>query len=351
MSPSRLPLNLTAALPGDYSAWDDAPDTSESEAEQVLEVEEGTTGERLDKWLAARLPQHSRSRLQTWIEAGSVVLNDKPVSVRQAVWAGDVVRVTPLVAQESSAFEPEPMALDLVFEDADILVINKPAGLVVHPAPGNWSKTLLNGLLAHVPKSSSLPRAGIVHRLDKDTSGLMVVAKTPIAQTDLVLQMQARMVKREYLAVVHGVPAASGTVTAPVGRHPRERTRMMAFQTDGPGTKPAVTHYRVLRTSDLGKHGGGAYALVCCRLETGRTHQIRVHMQHIGHALVGDQVYGTKGSQSKASYHFTRQALHAWRLGLTHPRTGVRREWSAAPPADFQHLLTQLGLQAEGRYD
>jgi len=346
----------TPQVSADYSAWDDDADAPEltvsatgaiaaADAPQLLLVDEATLGERLDKWLARKLPEHSRSRLQAWIEAGAVRLNGAPASIRQAVWGGDRIEVTPIEAPESNAFLPEPIDLDIVFEDDTILVINKPAGLVVHPAAGNWSGTLLNGLLHRLPASASVARAGIVHRLDKETSGLMVVAKTALAQTDLVRQLQARSVKREYLAVVHGSPPASGTVDAPIGRHPRERTRMAAFKMAGPVNKPATTHFRVLHQVDLGKAGGGAYALISCRLESGRTHQIRVHMQHIGHALVGDPVYGSRQS---VAHGFTRQALHAWRLGLIHPVSRVAREWSAPPPADFESLLALLGLRRGG---
>ncbi len=347
-NPTMLPPQLTA----DYSAWEDDVDPDATGARSAplitLMVEEGLQGERLDKWLARQLSEHSRSRLQAWIEAGAVVVNGQRAGIRQALWGGDQVEVTPQAAPLTSDFAAEALALDVVFEDEAILVINKPAGLVVHPAAGNWTGTLLNGLLHHVPGAATLARAGIVHRLDKDTSGLMVVAKTERAQTDLVRQLQARTVNREYLAVVHGCPAASGTIDLPIGRHPRERTRMAVIKHGGPSSKPAITHFRVLQQVDLGKAGGGAYALVCCRLETGRTHQIRVHMQHIQHALVGDPVYGAK---KHVSFGLARQALHAWRLGLIHPVTGVRREWSIAPPNDFLALLERLGMERGARHE
>jgi 23S rRNA pseudouridine1911/1915/1917 synthase len=332
----------------DYSAWEDDADVvadglpvAPAAAVIHLTAEPTAHGERLDKWLARALSEHSRGRLQGWIEAGAVRLNGKVATLRQAVWESDSIEVTPLEAPESLAFRAEPMALDIVHEDDTLLVINKPAGLVVHPANGNWSGTLLNGLLFHFPPAARLPRAGIVHRLDKDTSGLMVVAKTEAAQTDLVRQLQARTVKREYLAIVHGWPAESGVVDAPIGRHPRERTRMTVFKAEGPACKAAMTRYRVLACSDSGRAGGGLHALVVCRLETGRTHQIRVHMQAIGHALVGDPVYGPKaGSWPR----FGRQALHARRLGLIHPGDGKSRTWTVAPPEDFLGLEELLDL-------
>jgi len=310
-------------------------------------------GVRLDKWLAGQLSTHSRGRLQGWIEAGAVTLNGSVATVRQTVRNGDRVVVTPQQAAEDLAFRAEPMALAIVHEDAVLLVLDKPAGLVVHPAAGNWSGTLLNGLLHHLPSLARLPRAGIVHRLDKDTSGLMVVAKTEAAQTDLVRQLQARTVRREYLAVVHGVPMASGTVDAPIGRNPKERVRMAVFKAPGPACKPAVTHYRVLDSVEVERPGmpPATYSLIACRLETGRTHQIRVHMQSLGHPLVGDPLYGGLASGRSgrvatvpAMAGFARQALHARRLGLVHPETRAACTWCSPPPADFTGLVERLGL-------
>ena len=309
-------------------------------------VEADMAGERLDKWLAMRLPEHSRARLQKWIEAGHVRVNGEAGAVRRAVWGGDVVLVTPQRAAQDSAFTAQALALDIVFEDEALLVIDKRAGLVVHPAAGNWSGTVLNGLLHHAPQLAALPRAGIVHRLDKDTSGLMVVAKTDIVQTDLVRQLQARTVGRTYVAVVHGMPPARGRIDAPIGRHPRERTRMAAFKprrggvdTVSASAKPAATAFTTLHSIGGGANHGPV-SIVLCKLETGRTHQIRVHMQSIGHPLVGDAVYGQPGD----ALGFARQALHAWRLALIHPLTRAACQWTAPLPADMVALLDGLGV-------
>lgn len=348
-----------------YSVWDDDDSTLEtsgdSEASATLEappahdaidarieiiVEADALGERLDKWLAMRLPEHSRGRLRKWIEAGHVRVNCEAGSVRRKLWGGDVVHVDPQRAAKDSAFGAEAVALDIVFEDQALLVIDKRAGLVVHPAVGNWSGTVLNGLLHHATQLAALPRAGIVHRLDKDTSGLMVVAKTELAQTDLVRQLQARTVGRTYVAVVHGTPPTSGRVDMPIGRHPRERTRMAAFKPQrgtadvlSASAKPAATGFTTLRTIDDGKTHG-PLAIVLCKLETGRTHQIRVHMQAIGHPLVGDPVYGKPGD----ALGFARQALHAWRLALIHPVTRAPCRWTAPLPADLLSLFERLGV-------
>jgi len=224
------------------------------------------------------------------------------------------------------------IGIAVVHEDDALLVIDKPAGLVVHPGSGNWRGTLLNAILHHAPQTAALPRAGIVHRLDKDTSGLLVVAKTLEAQTELVRQLQARSVRREYVALVHGVLARSGSVDAPIGRHPVQRTRM-AVAARG---KTARTHYAVLRRF-------AAATLVRCRLETGRTHQIRVHMHSIGHPLVGDPVYGKRGGVPPALAAFPRQALHAARLALVHPATRADAAWQSPLPPDLRALLDSLG--------
>ena len=284
-------------------------------------------GKRLDQALAEMLPEYSRSRIQEWIEAGLVLLAGSPAKPKQKVWSGEQLSVRPLAHPSEVEAAPEAIPLDVVYEDEAILVLNKPAGLVVHPGSGNWSGTLMNALLSHAPQLKQVPRAGIVHRLDKDTSGLMVVAKTLQAQTDLVRQLQARTVSRIYLALVEGRPQEGGSVDAPIGRHPRERTKMAVVEQG----KPAVTHFHVLE--HLPQH-----TLVECRLETGRTHQIRVHMQSIGHPLVGDPVYGAR--ELRKVFH--RQALHATRLALIHPVSGERMEWQAAMPADMEQLLQRL---------
>ena len=244
--------------------------------------------------------------------------------------------IHPQAAPDEGAYKAEDIPLDIVYEDDSILVINKPAGLVVHPAAGNWSGTLLNGLLYHRPNLVSVPRAGIVHRLDKDTSGLMVVAKTLIAQTELVRQLQARSVKREYSALVWGTPNKSGTVDAAMARHSRDRLKMAVSHSIV--AKPAITHYQRLATGMLERF---PVTLVACQLETGRTHQIRVHMQSIGFPLVGDTLYG---KQHLARF-FHRQALQARRLGLRHPQTGKAVEWEIPLAIDFAELIQSAGMQ------
>jgi 23S rRNA pseudouridine1911/1915/1917 synthase len=297
-------------------------------------------GKRLDQALAILRPQHSRGRLQNWIKEGRVSVDGATVcEVRKKLWGGEklVVSETPDVRTEA----PEAIALDVVYEDDSLIVLDKPPGLVVHPGNGNPGGTLLNALLHHSPSLEGVPRAGIVHRLDKDTSGLIVVAKTLTAQTDLVRQLQARTVKRVYTALARGNVACDGTVDAPIGRHPVARTRM-AVRASG---KPARTHYRVIeRFADC--------TLVECSLETGRTHQIRVHMAHIGHPLVGDPVYGPAAGRIPAGPSFPRQALHAFRLGLNHPETGKAMRWTAAPPDDLRALIESLRLDSpEARAD
>ena len=291
-------------------------------------------GKRLDQSLAELLPEYSRSRLQSWIESGHVKLSGAAASRKQKVWGGEAVEVTPEALPEETAFRAENIGLDIVYEDDAILVINKPAGLVTHPGAGNWEGTLLNALLHHVPGAAGIPRAGIVHRLDKDTSGLMVVAKTLEAQTRLVRDLQARTVKRIYWAVALGVLKQSeGDIDAPIGRHPTQRVKMAVLGEGHSGAKPALTHWKVLRQYPRA-------AWLECRLATGRTHQIRVHLTHLGHPLLGDPVY--RGRTPGTTLPFHRQALHAVRLGLVHPATGEFMEWEAAPPDDFANLLEAL---------
>ena len=292
-------------------------------------------GVRLDKALSQLLPEFSRSRLQQWIDAGHVSVDGQPAKGKTPMLGDETIVVEPQEAPEEQAFSPEPMPLSIIHEDKAILVIDKPAGLVVHPAAGNWTGTLLNGLLHHAPALASVPRAGIVHRLDKETSGLMVVAKTLQAQTDLVRQLQARTVKREYLALVWGQPQLSGRVEASIGRHPRDRIKMAVSQHES--AKPAVTHYRRIASGTL---DGRQVSLLKCQLETGRTHQIRVHMQSIGFSLVGDPLYG----KPHLAAVFPRQALHAFRLGLVHPSSGTNIEWAAGLPEDLSALLDRAGV-------
>jgi len=286
-------------------------------------------GQRFDVALARALPQYSRSRLRMWIDAGRVTLDDRVADATRKVWGGERVTVQAAADEDEAAHAPEAIALSIVHEDDTLIVLDKPAGLVVHPGAGNRGGTLQNALLHHAPALASVPRAGIVHRLDKDTSGLLVVAKTITAQTSLVRQLAARTVKRQYQALATGDIARGGTVDAPIGRHPTRRTTMAVVATG----KPARTHYEVVERF-------GIATLLACRLETGRTHQIRVHLASLGHPLVGDPAYGKRGPIA-----FWRQALHAARLGLVHPETGRPCEWHAALPADFVALLASLRRQ------
>jgi len=291
-------------------------------------------GLRLDQALARLLPAYSRARIQSWIEAGGVAVDGKAAGARSRVWGGERVLVVPAPDPRAAAHRPEPIALDVVHEDAALLVIDKPAGLVVHPGSGNWAGTLLNALLAHAPGVAGVPRAGIVHRLDKDTSGLLVVAKTLAAQTDLVRQLQARTVQRVYLALARGNVTRGGSVDAPIGRHPVQRTKMAVVA----GGRDARTHYRVLE--HLGS-GAARATLLECRLDTGRTHQIRVHLASIGHPLVGDPVYGPQRGAA-TGLRFGRQALHAARLAFVHPASGKEVAFESPLPADFARLLETL---------
>jgi 23S rRNA pseudouridine1911/1915/1917 synthase len=283
-------------------------------------------GLRLDQALARLLPQESRTRLARLIEEGHVRVDGRAAAARLKVRSGEAVEVALAPRAVDAAFRPEAIALAVVHEDADLLVIDKPAGLVVHPGSGNWAGTMLNALLHHAPQASELPRAGIVHRLDKDTSGLLVVAKNEPAQAALVRQLQARTVKRTYLALARGLVKGPGRVDAPIGRHPVHRTRMAVVA----GGKPAVTHYRVHERF-------AAHTLLECSLETGRTHQIRVHLASIGHPIEGDAVYAGRGPRA-----FGRQALHAWKLAFTHPRSGKAVAFESPLPRDFRELLEGL---------
>ena len=302
----------------------------------IFKLDDDVCGDRLDKVIARLIPQFSRSRLQLWIASGHVTVDGVSSRGKMTVLGGEEVIVHPQPAPEDHAYIPEAMDLDIVFEDKSMLVINKPAGLVVHPGAGNWSGTLLNGLLHHFPGITGVPRAGIVHRLDKDTSGLMVVAKTLEAQTDLVRQLQARTVKREYLALVWGKPNLSSTIDLPMARHPRDRIKMAV--SESPSAKPAVTHFQRLAVGAL---DGKAVTLVACQLETGRTHQIRVHMAHLGFPLVGDVLYG---KQHLATY-FNRQALQARRLGLHHPKSQKECVWQVDLADDIAELLVRAGIE------
>ena len=321
---------------------------------QAFIVPGDCAGMRFDQVLAKLLPEYSRSRLQEWIAAGQASLDGAAVAAKQKVWGGEAIVVQPQAHPAELPHQAEDIALDIVYEDDALLVVNKQAGLVVHPGSGNWEGTLLNALLHHAPQLEGVPRAGIVHRLDKDTSGLLVVAKTLIAQTALVRQLQARSVKREYLALVWGELRHGGKVDAPIGRHPTQRVKMAVLETG----KPAVTHYQAEEKFPAASTGSGqGCTLLRCRLETGRTHQIRVHLTSIGHPLVGDSVY-LKGTQKclpqlrDLLHGFSRQALHATRLALEHPDSGEVMEWHAPLPQDMRQLLQQMRdtvflLQAE----
>ncbi|OYY93862.1 MAG: 23S rRNA pseudouridine(1911/1915/1917) synthase [Hydrogenophilales bacterium 28-61-23] len=302
----------------------------------LLTIPPEHAGKRLDQSLAELLPSYSRSRLQSWIESGHILLAGAVASQKQKVWGGEQVQVTPEAAPEETAYQAEDIGLNIVYEDDAILVIDKPAGLVTHPGAGNWQGTLLNALLHYLPAAAAIPRAGIVHRLDKDTSGLMVVAKTLEAQTQLVRDLQARTVKRIYWAVALGVFArAEGSVDAAIGRHPTQRVKMAVHDKDSSVSKPALTYWKVLKQYPRA-------AWVECRLATGRTHQIRVHLTHLGHPLLGDPVYRGKNQNPPGLPPFQRQALHAVRLGLKHPVTGEEMEWEAPPPQDFADLIAAL---------
>ncbi|MGE5492867.1 MAG: 23S rRNA pseudouridine(1911/1915/1917) synthase RluD [Actinomycetota bacterium] len=304
----------------------------ENRGDYNLTVPDELAGRRLDQALAELLPQYSRNRLQSWVKDGQVQVDGAAeTEPKRKLRGGESVVVSAAPDIEALAEQAEDIPLSIVYEDDALLVIDKPAGLVVHPGSGNWSGTLMNALLHHCPAVEQVPRAGIVHRLDKETSGLLVVAKTLEAQTDLVRQLQARTVKRQYLAVAAGVLERDGRVEAPIGRHPVQRIKM-AVVSEGRGGKPAVTRYRVLERF-------ARCTLVECSLETGRTHQIRVHMAHLGHPLVGDPVYGRTDRQLPP---FHRQALHAARLGLIHPVTGEAMHWEAPLPEDMRELLEKL---------
>ncbi|SMG24236.1 RluA family pseudouridine synthase [Paraburkholderia susongensis] len=328
------------------------PNRIADESPRAVVAPDELAGERLDKVLAKVFPEFSRSRLQSWIEAGRVCVDGKPAKIRQPVPLGATIELVPDLLPEQLAFTPEPVPLEIVYEDDTLVVINKPAGMVVHPAAGNWSGTVLNGLLHRYGEAAAgLPRAGIVHRLDKETSGLMVVARTLEAQTDLVRQLQARTVKRRYLALVWGNMPEEGTIDAPIGRDPRERTRMAVVT--GAAGKPARTHFRRVDSAIWQRQPVTA---IHCDLETGRTHQIRVHCAHVGHPLLGDPVYGRargKRSVTPLPDGFARQALHAWRLGLIHPKTGRSMQWRAGVPADIEALSEALGLGRDdaGEFD
>ena len=301
-------------------------------------ISDDLSGQRLDATCAKLFPSHSRARLQQWIKSGELLVDGKKGKASDKVRGGESLEINATLIADTS-MEPQALDLVIVYEDEELLVVNKPANLVVHPAAGNRDGTLLNALLAHYAPSAQLPRAGIVHRLDKDTTGLMVVAKTLECQTYLVQQLQARLIQREYAAIVNGIITAGSTIDAPIGRHPQQRLKM-AVVANG---KPAVTHFRV-------RERFANHSYLAVKLETGRTHQIRVHMAHIHHPIVGDTLYGARAflpkgcdENTRAVLHqFPRQALHAERLSLVHPITKELMIWSAELPDDMQQLLNTL---------
>ena len=315
---------------------DDAAESGPDSETRHWTVGPDLHGLRLDQALAALVPEFSRSYLQQLIDAGAVTLSGAPVhkpSTRVRVGSAGTIELRP--TQQSQAFKPEAMDLDVVYEDAHLLVLNKPAGLVVHPAPGNWSGTLLNGLLGRDAGASRLPRAGIVHRLDKDTSGLMVVARTRETMDALVRLIAARDVRRQYLALAHRPWAGNATrhVDAPIGRDPRNRLRMAVVDLAQHAGKTASTTFELLDNVDAG-------CWVRCTLQTGRTHQIRVHLASIGHPLVADTLYGGTPAAGMA-----RQALHAWRLALVHPVTGEPLDFRSRLPQDMARALPEWGVR------
>lgn len=306
------------------------------------QVDESLVGKRLDQAVAQLFPDFSRSRLQGWIKDGSLKVDGEAKRPRDKLLGGERIEIDAEL-EVIEDHKPQDIPLDIVYEDEHILIINKPAGLVVHPAVGHRDGTLLNALLFHCPDIAQVPRAGIVHRLDMDTTGLMVVAKTIAAQTELVDQLQERSMGREYEAIVHGVMTGGGIVDEPMGRHSKNRQKMAVV---GVG-KEAVTHYRILKKFRAHTH-------IRLKLETGRTHQIRVHMAHINYPLIGDQMYGgrfrlPKGCSDEmieALRDFKRQALHAKKLELWHPYTGEQMSWEVDLPDDIQHLLGVLEQDA-----
>ncbi len=311
-------------------------------------IPEESDGLRLDQALAQLFPDFSRGQLSKWIKAGDVLLNDDVPKPRDKVREGDNVIINAELQVQDEQWQAEKIELDIVYEDEHVLILNKPAGMVVHPGAGNHQGTLVNALLSHAPGLVHIPRAGIVHRLDKNTTGLLMVAKTLQAHNSLISQLQERSVLREYQAIVTGVLTAGGTVDEPIGRHHIDRKRMTVTDSG----KPSVTHYRVEQRFRAHTH-------IRCKLETGRTHQIRVHMAFIRHPLVGDPVYGGRFKMPKGMTEtareqlqsFRRQALHAGLLGFEHPESGEIGSWQVPIPDDMQHLLAILQQDAENNDD
>lgn len=312
--------------------------------EKTIVIPMGCARKRLDQTLAELLPEFSRTKLKEWLMEGAIRVNGQVVKPRFSVNGGEVVTLKAILAVQAAVWQPEPIPLNVVYEDEHLIVINKPAGMVVHPAAGNSNQTLLNALLYHAPSLHLLPRAGIIHRLDKLTSGILVIAKTLLAYQHLTRQLKARKITREYQAVASGLLLSGGTIDAPIGRHPLQRKRMAIIETG----KQAISHYRVIKRFR-------AHTLVSVNLETGRTHQIRVHFAHIRHALLGDITYGGSLKLPKGATPplvselrtFNRQALHAHRLVFNHPVTAESVSFCVEMPEDMQQLLKVLACDHE----
>lgn len=319
--------------------------TNSNKNNRIVDIPDELANERLDQALAKLLPEFSRTQLKEWIESGQVTVNDTLVKAKTRVKSGDKVSVNPVLRHTPPAWQAQDIPLNIVYEDDDVIIINKPAGLVVHPGAGNADATLLNALLHHSPALNELPRAGILHRLDKDTSGLLIIAKNAAALKHLSQQLKKRTLSREYQTIVYGELISGGKVDAPIDRHPLHRKRMAVVDTG----KPAVTHYRVME-----KYRGLTRLKV--KLETGRTHQIRVHMSHIRHPIAGDVLYGgrvklSKGMSEdliKALRQFKRQALHAYAVGFVHPSTEEWISFEAELPADMEEFIAILRDDIKG---
>lgn len=330
-----MPLTETSNLPPatqpDHDD-DQEPASTDASVETLVIDATGGHGQRLDQFLAKRLDGVSRTRIQRWIELGAVRVDGQLRLPAKRLDGFERIEVNPQPHDSDNAFAPDPVPLDIVYRDEDVIVIHKPAGLVTHPAPGNWRNTLMNGLLHADRKAARLPRAGIVHRLDRDTSGLLVCARSERAFASLVSQLEQRQMGRRYLAIAGGITPAQGTVDARIGRDERNRLRMAVVAE--PAGKTARTHYWALADAP-----GSEASAILCKLQSGRTHQIRVHLAHIGHPLVGDSLYG-----GKPLHGFGRQALHAWRLDFLHPADGNNRSFLAPIPDDLRQLADRLGI-------
>lgn len=310
---------------------------------RTLTIPDNLGGMRLDQALAKLLPEFSRTQIQEWIKSSNVSVDNKHLKARDVIIGGEEIIIT-AKRKEQPAWEAQPILLDLIYEDDDLLVINKPAGMVVHPAAGNPNNTLLNALLHHCPQLQHLPRAGIIHRLDKDTTGLLVIAKTQASLMNLTAQMKQRTVTRIYQAVVSGLMTSGGTINEPINRHPIQRKKMTVCETG----KEAITHYRVIE-----KYRD--HTRIKVKLDTGRTHQIRVHMAHIRYPVLGDPVYGGRLQLPRGASPalvtmlrtFKRQALHAYELELIHPTTQKSIRWQAQLPDDMQELIAVLKADAK----